>query len=223
MLFARYKVNNIHRDNNERDFFKFMELIPEKGEILDIGANIGIMTVHLSKKFPNSNVHAFEPEPHNVKILRKIIKRYQLQNVKVYPIALGDETGELEMILPEKGSVKMQGLSHVVHDDIKEWNKGEKFTVKSECLDNMQLGEVSAIKIDVENFEYFVLKGGKEMLKNNKPIIYAELWNNENRTQTMDFLKDLGYTTYFVNERFELEKLDNNFNGKQNFIFVKED
>ena len=41
--------------------------------------------------------------------------------------------------------------------------------------------KIGAIKMDVENFEYFVLEGGKELIKKHKPIIYTELWENQNR------------------------------------------
>lgn len=220
-VFARYKINNIHRDKKERDFFKFLDLIKEDGALLDIGANLGIMTVHLSKKFPKRSIHAFEPEPNNVEILNRVIRKYRLNNVKVYPIALGEKKGTLEMVLPKNGKVRMQGLSHVVHQDIKEWNKGEKFSVRSEMLDELELVKVAAIKIDVENFEYYVLKGAEKLLRRDHPIIYAELWNNENRDKTMSLLKELEYSVYFVNDEFELELLDGAPDDKQNFIFLK--
>ena len=86
--------------------------------------------------------------------------------------------GEVKMILPHQGKTKMQGLSHVKHESITEWNEGEEFTVPLKMLDNVLNGQtIQGIKIDVENFEYYALKGGRRILTDNKPIIYAELWD----------------------------------------------
>jgi hypothetical protein len=78
---------------------------------------------------------------------------------------------------------------------------------------------IQAIKIDVENFEYYALKGGKRILTDNKPIIYAELWDNENRTKCFELLTDLGYTTHVV-ENEELVHFESDKHIKQNFIFI---
>jgi len=53
----------------------------------------------------------------------------------------------------------------------------------------------------VENFEYYVLKGGHELLKRHKPIIYCELWDNEKRKLTLDYLrKEFAYQVKFFDK-----------------------
>src|SRR5690606_25170698 len=106
-------------------------------DILDIGANIGIMTYHLSTRFPQTKIHAFEPMPDNLDVLKRITQKYALKNVIVHPYALGETSGILKMILPHNGKTKMQGLSHVKHDSIKEWNEGEEFEVEAKTLDEL--------------------------------------------------------------------------------------
>jgi tRNA G46 methylase TrmB len=82
--FAHYKIHTLRKDNQEKDFFYFLSLIqPEKGAILDVGANIGIMTYHLSKEFPSNLIYAFEPIPSNIQALNTIIERYELSNVRL--------------------------------------------------------------------------------------------------------------------------------------------
>ena len=76
-----------------------------------------------------------------------------------------------------------------------------------------------AIKIDVENFEYFVLKGGEKIIANNKPVIYMELWDNENRNKCFTLLKNLGYLIYIVQKK-QLVEYDAKMHNKQNFIFI---
>ena len=118
-------------------------------------------------------------------------------------MALGNSEGEVAMVMPILSSVSMQGLSHVVHSSIQENNEGEVVKVPLKTLDKMDLlikskKRISAIKIDVENFEYFVLEGAKNLINKNKPLIYAELWYNENRKNCFDLLKQLNYATFEI-------------------------
>lgn len=197
-VFCLFKIKTLHRDKSEKDFLYFLELIPPGGAVLDIGANIGIMTVYLARKIKDATVFAFEPIPHNVKVLEKVISHYKLKNVTVYKYALGNEDGEIEMVMPVIDLVKMQGLSHVVHTSIPENNSGERFKIPVKKMDSIPeimngMKLVTAIKMDVENFEYFVLEGAKELLKKYKPIIYCELWDNENRYKCFEFMKSMGF------------------------------
>lgn len=216
--FALFKIKTLKSDAKEKDFFVFAEKIHGSGAVLDIGANIGIMTVHLARIFPEKKILAFEPVPSNFSVLQKIVHKYQLEHVSTYELALGQESEDITMVLPTSGKVKMQGLSHVVHPELNEWNEGEKFTVKSTALDKMNLGAVAGIKMDVENFEYFVLLGGEKLLKENKPLIYMELWDNENRQKCFDYLKALCYQIYVV-DNDNLCLYDPLKHRKQNFIF----
>lgn len=221
-IFSIIKIKTLKYDKNEKDFFKFLSLLkPQGGAILDIGANIGLMTYHLAKAFPQDIIHSFEPMPFNLESLQKVVSKNKLANVRIHPIALGQEEGSVSMILPVQDGAKMQGLSHVKHETITDWNEGEEFVVDMKMLDlYLPLEQVQGIKIDVENFEYFVLKGGEKILRTFKPIIYAELWDNENRTQCFDLLNDLGYKTYVVIDH-QLVLFDANLHNKQNFIFVE--
>ena len=129
-IFSLFTIFTLRWNKNERDFFHFLKLIPKDSTILDIGANIGIMTVHLAKTFKSSTIYSFEPIPNNLKTLQRIIRFFHLNNVKVIDKALGNESGTIEMVMPVLNDVKMQGLSHVVHDSIDEFNEGEKFNVE---------------------------------------------------------------------------------------------
>lgn len=220
MLFAHFKIVSLIKDKKEGDFFHFMKLLDSPENILDIGANLGIMTVHLSNQFPKAKIHAFEPMPDNLVVLKRIIKRYKLQNVVLHELALGDKETKIKMVLPEQGKTKMQGLSHVVHETITEWNEGKQVEVSCSTLDNLFPTEnVQGIKLDVENFEYFVLTGGKDLINRCKPLIYIELWDNENRQKCFDFLKELGYQVRVVVDG-KLVQYVASLHRHQNFIFL---
>lgn len=222
-IFSLFIIKKLPWDKKEKDFLYFLDMIPNEGILLDIGANIGVMSYYFSRFKPNAKIVSFEPIISNYQNLEKIIKRYNISNIQVEKCALGDEAGELEMVMPIVSSVKLHGLSHVLHKSIKDYNEGEIFTVPVKQLDSIEIlndtnQRVSAIKIDVENFEYFVLKGGKTIINRDKPIIYAELWEGDNRKSTFELLNSLGYRTKIV-EKEELVDFTNQ--NKQNFIFIQ--
>lgn len=218
--FSIFKIFTLKLDKKERDFFHFLSLIkPGKGDVLDLGANIGIMSYHLAKKNPNIKIHSVEPVVSNFNVLSKIKKRFNLTNVLLYQLALGTEVKKVEMVLPYDGKTKMQGLSHVIDDSITEWNQGDRFEVQMSTVDALfNANKIQGIKLDVENFEYFVLKGGEEIIKKDRPIIYTELWDNENRQKCFSFLEELGYSTFVIEDDVVISYKDAKF-PHQNFIF----
>ena len=222
-VFSVFTIYKLKWDKNEKDFMHFLSLLPNQGLVLDIGANIGIMSVHLARKLDKAEVLAFEPIPDNLKALRRIAKFFKLKNIRIFDIALGDENGEVTMVMPVIDNVKMQGLSHVVHESISENNDGKKVSVPLVKLDDMKelngTKKVEGIKIDVENFEYFVLKGGEKMLKTHKPVVYCELWDNENRYNCIDLMKRLNYNTMILSDG-KLEKFEKEKYQSQNFFFI---
>lgn len=223
-LFSLYIIKTLKRNKNEGDFIYFRDIIPDGGVILDIGANIGVMTVHLARSHKNSRVYAFEPIPHNIKTLERVIRHYKLNNVEVIKTALGNSIGEIEMVMPVQKSARLQGLSHVIHDSITELNEGEKFTTQLTTLDtfikqHQITSKISAIKLDVENFEFYVLDGGRETIAANRPIVYCELWENDNRDKCFALMQEFGYEIKVLQSE-KLCKFEPEIHKTQNFFFV---
>jgi len=223
-VFSIYIISTLRFNRKEKDFLHFLNMLPDNCTVLDIGANIGIMTVHFARKLKNSMILSMEPIPDNIKALERIVRFYKLENVKVINTALGNENGKVEMLLPVIRSVKMQGLSHVLHPDIQGYKDGKQFTVGIRKLDDliqeMDIDKpLKAIKIDVENFEYFVLQGGKELIENTQPYIYMELWDNENRNKCFELLSDFGYTPQVGYNRHLVDFEGSNIKT-QNFFFI---
>jgi hypothetical protein len=83
-------------------------------------------------------------------------------------------------------------------------------------LDDLHLGPIDFIKIDVEGFELPVLKGGEETIKKWRPIICIEQngsetkWRGAKKFEAVEFLLSLG---------MKLEKQLN----YQDYLFVWKD
>ena len=191
--FSRVKSRTLRWDRYERDVRAFIEMIPRGGVALDIGANIGIMTAPMARQVTErGTVFAYEPIPENLAVLRRIVAR--LDQVEVHGVALGDEAGELEMVMPVQEQVRMQGLSHVAgpEDDV----AGARYTVPVWRLDDRpELAgvDVAAIKVDVENFEAHVFRGGRALIERCRPVIYTELWDGPVRYETFELFEQLDY------------------------------
>lgn len=215
------KYKFILYDKRETDIFHFINLIPSNSVILDIGANVGVMTRLFSLKKPDSFIYSFEPIPQNSANIEKIIKQFNIKNVKLYKTALGNSKGSLRMVMPIKNGVLYEGLTHVIDN---ENEVGEKFEVDVMTLDEImanQLDKITAIKIDVENHEYEVFKGAKDLLTQSKPVIYCELMNNENRNKVMDLLYNFGYQSYVIEKnKLTLTQSLNSISKNLNFIFI---
>ena len=218
-VFSKYKIRTLKKDAKEKDFFAFMDAVDQDGEIMDVGANIGIMTYHLAKRFADRKIYAVEPMPDNFSILKQLVEKNELDRVELIPCAVGEKKEVIKMVLPLNGKVKMQGLAHVVHESIDEWNEGEVIEVDCVTLDYIANGKrIAGIKMDIENFEFFALKGAAKILEKDKPVVYLELWENENRDKCFELLRSYGYQA-FVHIDGSLIPFDPASHKKQNFIF----
>jgi FkbM family methyltransferase len=223
-VFALFVIVKIRWDKKEKDFFHFAGLLPEKGIILDLGANIGVTSYHLAKQLPHSTIISFEPLQVNLNVLKRIKKRFKLKNIREFQLAAGDKNTRLEMVMPIINHVPMHGLSHVIHEDITENNDGIRFEVTMVKLDDFteltsMQGRITGFKIDVENFEFFVLKGAEKLIEQNQPVIYCELWDNENRHKCFSLLNNLGYSAFVLHKK-ELELYNPEKHRKHNFFFI---
>lgn len=194
-IFSIFKISTLKFDRNEGVFLNLLNLLSDDSVVLDIGANIGIMTVLLAKRCNKGKVFAFEPIEDNFNALQRVLKFFKIKNTTLERIALGNEDKTIKMILPIKNSVKLQGLPHVITPN-ESHEEGIEYNITQKSLDNYwdnRENKISAIKIDVENYESEVFEGAVNLLKKYKPIIYAELWNNENRYRSFKLLEELGY------------------------------
>jgi FkbM family methyltransferase len=194
----------------DKTYKGFLQLLPQGGRLLDIGANIGITTVFARRKRPDLKLIAFEPVPSNVAAAQRLFRIMRVNEVELHQVALGDSTGTVEMVMPKIAQMPASEQSHLV-DDGYDYPSiadegGERFTVPITMLDSLGLPCVDGIKLDVENFESQVLRGAKSLLKRDHPIIYCELWDTPNRQEVMTLLAGFGYSC---------QELD----SKDNFLF----
>ncbi|MBN1694060.1 FkbM family methyltransferase [candidate division WOR-3 bacterium] len=131
----------------------------------DIGANIGIYTIFLAKKVGNrGKIIAFEPDSRNFDSLIRNIKTNKLNNVYPQKFALGDNNKKSNLYIDKRvgiGAISfLQREGSIVREEV-QIIEGDSFIRK------MKFAVPYAIKIDVEGYEYLVMKGLKKTLSDN--------------------------------------------------------
>ncbi|KAF2333103.1 FkbM family methyltransferase [Flavobacterium daemonense] len=211
-------VGNFHsilQEPNESLFL--LHYLSSEDHFLDVGANVGHYSLIAASK-TGANVIAIEPVPQTFKRLQQNIKLNNLQDkVILHNIGLSDSDGVLFFT---------EGLNTT--NRVSSSQSGIEVGVKS--LDNLFCNnELNLIKIDVEGYEWFVLKGGiKTLNKKETNVIIIELNDssenfNIDESKVIDMLTNAGFNAYRY-DIFERELIPlKDKNHKQfNTIFIKD-
>ncbi|MBT7481410.1 MAG: FkbM family methyltransferase [Flavobacteriales bacterium] len=205
-VFPEFHLHLIYR-NIEPDFQKILKKnISEGDTVLDVGANIGYVSVALSKLVGDKGkVFSFEAIPHTSSEFIENISLNNCSNITLIQKALSNENKKVTFRIPDKG------INHSMASMV--WHKKEDNTINVE-VDSIILDEdkdlknlsPSFVKIDVEGSEGMVISGMKELISREKPIIYIEC-SDKGRETVWNTLKDLNYSCYF-NSNNEEEVLE---------------
>jgi FkbM family methyltransferase len=203
---------------------RFIAALRRDAVVLDVGANVGAMTLLFARRCKDGHVYAFEPIPENYRAASRLLQLFRVRNARLFATGLSDKTGEAEMIMPHDGAVRLEGLSRVVDPALSSHEQGTRYTVPLARLDDIpELAgvKVDAIKIDVESHEQYVLRGARGIIARDHPLIYCELWEKENKEASLAFLKELGYKPYVAGPR-KLEPYHEGSRDAQNLFFLTE-
>lgn len=136
----------------------------EGGVLIDAGAMIGNHTAYLAAFVPHYAIHAFEPWPANIALLRRNVAAFP--TVTVHPQALSDHEWRLRM-----ASEPNLGHSRVTEDGAVE--------VEAVTLDSFGYIDVTLLKIDVESHEPQLLAGAADTIARCHPLILIEDWTGK--------------------------------------------
>lgn len=139
---------------------------------LDVGANVGQHTLFATRHF--SAVHACEPFPPLVEILRDQITRNGLGGVvSVHPVGLGEDDMEGEYAAPADDRAGYGGFDNP-DPALTRWRlpirRGDRY------LAERGVTRIDVIKIDVEGSERRVLEGLRGLVERVRPAIVMEYW-----------------------------------------------
>lgn len=131
--------------------------LPREGLLLDVGANVGLVTFQVARRRPDARIVAFEPNPAAVERWRRNRRLSEAAHVTLEACAVGDRLGEVRVEAPASDL----GAGLVASD-------GGGVAVPATTLDAWcaahDVERVDVVKLDVEGFEPEALAGARELL-----------------------------------------------------------
>ena len=157
---------------NEIDDYNFDSIDFKDGDVvIDIGGNIGMVSIYLAKKYPFLKIYAFEPVKQNYE---NFLKNIELNNInkdiiKVFNLAITKDRRDVILTSPFNNS----GASNIYNNFRGSGNiiSNNAISIKSITFDdifsNNNISKCKLLKIDCEGAEYEILYSANvENLKN---------------------------------------------------------
>ena len=170
----------------------------EEGAFVDIGANVGqTLLQFLSVDTQGRNYVGFEPNVESFQFTHELIRRNQLHNCSVYPVAMSDcnafakmytlgldKTDQTASIASERASGKLLSFIPTLRFD--------------EVLSSLEITRIALVKIDVEHAELEVLRGMVDTLKTLRPYVICEVLPPDNSVRLIELMNLLKSCDYLV-------------------------
>jgi FkbM family methyltransferase len=185
---------------------KAINVLCKKGmAVFDIGANVGPHTLRFAKLAGEEGlVVAFEPMSWAFSKLKRNVELNNYNNVVLEKIALSnknafDQEVNFACRWPLSGIDKSQ--LHPLHHGHIMKDRVDILTL-DEYVKKKSVSSIDLVKLDVDGYEYKIIQGALEMLKQHKPIIIMELCDytlkeiGDNVTDLVSQLSSLGYKFY---------------------------
>jgi FkbM family methyltransferase len=181
----------------EDEIFILKDLVGDCKTAIDIGANEGIYSYALSMLC--ERIEAFEPQPWCSEIILAY-SQFSGSKINVHTVGLSESTGRLTLHIPIVG-----GRVNTYRASFNKAKEEDKFiTVPVHKLDDYHFENVSFMKIDVEGHESQVIKGAKETILREKPVLLVEIeqrhLGNKPIESVFNEITKLGYKGSFLHK-----------------------
>lgn len=209
-----------------------VNLVASDDICLDLGANVGTMTLAMAALASRGHVYAFEASPDTCAALAETVKANQLPNVTVLNHVLGRANEKVSFVdLPKVRSsgfyVTADSTEGIATVQPASMQKIESVTKSvDQLMDELRIPKVDLIKIDVEGAELDVLEGARETLARFRPIVIMEFnsyaWVHIReiapRKALQRILEIFDEVYFFKNRTGDLVLLENTHEAREKFL-----
>jgi len=174
--------------------------------VLDIGANVGCHTLTLAKLVGATGqvvafeptLYAFEKATENLRLNPRLSSVVRLEQIILTEY---DNNSVPESLYSSWPLVENKAV-HEKHCGLNKSTAGARAMTLDEYLAASNIRQVNLIKLDVDGYECKVLRGAKQVLTKNKPVIVMELCpyvleeNGSSLPELVDILRSADYKVY---------------------------
>jgi FkbM family methyltransferase len=196
----------LYGEYSEGEVTLFNQVVPVGGTVVEVGANIGSLTVPLAQRAGEAGrVIALEPQRAVFNVLCANLALNGLVNVEPLRVAAGQESGHTEVPLLDYAERENFG-------GISVGAAAERRTEKVPVLkvDDLDLTRLDLLKIDVEGVEAQVVAGTASAIDRFRPALFVE---NDRKEHSHDLITAIGQHGYDLWWHFSPLFLPDNFNG----------
>ena len=178
------------------------------GVCVDVGANVGLHTVAMSRLVgPGGRVFAFEPDPHNFRLLETNLRLNGAQNVTTRQCAIGAADGVCRLARNPRNFADCR-----VTADLPTWRAHEvPMTTLDAALPDLASGAIRFLKLDVQGSECRVLRGMRRTLARHPDLVMVvEVFPDGLRQagasarELVELLTELGFSGWeFTRDRLQ--------------------
>jgi FkbM family methyltransferase len=164
--FLEGSLKNVKKNGFQREHLEAaLKHVKKFDTAVDVGAHCGFWAWDMANQF--KKVYAFEPAPDCYECLVKNLAEHT--HAIISNVAIGDKDGECQLIDDPK-RIQATGA-----------NTGARYVLPAGhgtpmiTLDSLRLDDgVDFLKVDVEGFEFQVLKGAHKLIRRFHPVISME-------------------------------------------------
>ena len=225
---ARIPQRSRIRTSTFSEYLAVYGLLPDRGEqnmmykrlayahtVFDVGANVGVWTVLMSKFNPSARVHSFEPNRATFNLLEVNVKENRCANVTLINAAASDREGTTLFQVPPNASIfgRILPTRQPIDDDARFLNAQASEVLGLRLADYCRRAGIAMIdfmKMDIEGHELAALRGLEPLLSERRvKAMYVEtIETNHTRAGSslsafVSFVNDCGYELWTINEQGE--------------------
>jgi FkbM family methyltransferase len=179
---------------------------PRIKSFVDVGVDIGLYCWLAAYEGNDEiQIHLYRPQKKSIKFLKKTIKLNNWEKkVHIHNCTLENKVDVGQLHLSSSGPILDNGFNDNSPSPTEE--------ILIDTLDNQKAFftdlRVDFLRINVEDFEFEMLNGAKEIIIKDLPIIFMEIsdkvrgrgYQNKNYTKTLEFISSYDYIIMRVNE-----------------------
>lgn len=212
-LDKNYLVGNWDRE----ELSYLQESIKSGGAFVDIGANQGFYSLMIAAQNPKAQIIAFEPDPYSISKFEENIQLNKIGNIDLIKKGVSASHNSLDLMVNTSGN---RGGNSVLLSQI-QWTNADKETyIRIECeplyeaMKQRGVQKISSLKIDIEGYEYPVLKkffddAPQSMYPKRIVLEHFEHVDKLVGGSSINLLNEIGYKTYKkIEQNYLLEFTD---------------